>query len=238
MAERITQLKEHSYVGLPLTNLAVAEKGKRAYLDVTTGKIVVAATSSSIDLGEFAETRTGNGTQGVMVRLHRELVSRRWANDGVAPLAAADVGRICFVKDDSTVSKSSTGGRMRAGMVIGVDTIGVLVVSLMDAPMPSHTGPTLAFVSNDAVVPDFPRPGAIYDIPTSAGVSTVTLPANTLEGTEVTFVADGTKNGHTVQYRDATGPTNLTTALTASKRHLVRCAFLNGRWVANAYVAP
>jgi hypothetical protein len=86
--------------------------------------------------------------------------------------------------------------------------------------------------------PRDPRPGAIYDIPTTAGASTVTLPANALEGTEVTFVADGTKNGHTVQYRDATGPTNLTTALTLSKRHLVRCAFLNGKWVANAYVAP
>lgn len=238
MSERITQLKEHSYVGLPLTNAQLAEKGKRAYLDVTTGKVVIAATSCSVDLGEFAETRTGNGTQGVMVRLHRELVSRRWANDGVSPLAATDVGRMCFVKDESTVSKSSTGGRMRAGMVIGVDTIGALVVSLMDAPTPSHTGPTLSFVANDCVVPDYPRPGAIYDIPTTAGVSTVTLPANALEGTEVTFVADGAKNGHTVQYRDATGPTNLTTALTLSKRHLVRCAFLNGKWAANAYVAP
>ncbi len=52
------------------------------------------------------------------------------------------------------------------------------------------------------------------------------------------FVADGTKNGHTVTYRDATGTVALTTALTASKRHLVVATFLNGLWNANAYVGP
>lgn len=238
MPERITQVKEHSYVALPLTNTQLAEKGKRAYLDAATGLVVVAATPLSIDLGEFAETRTGNGVQGVMVKLHRELVSRRWSNDNVAPLLASDVGKFCFVRDDSTVSKSSTGGRMRAGMVIGVDSIGVLVVSLMDAPTPAQTGPTLAFVAGDAVVPANPRPGAIYDVPTTAAASTVTLPAVALEGTEISIFADGTKNGHTVQYRDATGPTLLTAALVASKRHLVRCVYLNGRWAAISAVAP
>ena len=50
------------------------------------------------------------------------------------------------------------------------------------------------------------------------------------------FSADGVKNAHTVQYRQ--GATPLTTALTASKRHLVVALFLDGTWRANAYVSP
>jgi len=93
-------------------------------------------------------------------------------------------------------------------------------------------------VSNDSVIASDPASGLIYDIPTTAAASTVTLPAAAAEGTILYFVADGTKNGHTVQYRDATGPVNLTTALTASKRHQVTAIYLNAKWTANAYVSP
>lgn len=238
MSEIITQLKEHAYVGPVLTNAQVAEKGKRAFLDCITGLCVIAASSVTVDLGEFAETRTGDGVKGVMVRLHHDINTRRWANDGVAPLAATDVGKMAYVKDASTVSKASTGGRQRAGLVIEVGTLGVRVASLMSAPMPSECGATLAFAAGDIVIADYPRPGAVFDVPTSAANSTITLPAAALEGTEITFIADGTKNGHTVQYRDATGPVSLTAALTASKRHLVRATFLNGKWACLSTVAP
>ena len=79
---------------------------------------------------------------------------------------------------------------------------------------------------------------AVYDLPATAAASTVTLPAAAPDGTKITVVADGTKNGHTVQYRDATGPTNLTTALLASKRHLAVCEKMLGKWFVNVYVAP
>lgn len=238
MSERITQLKDHAYIAPVLTNTEVAEKGKRAFIDTTTGKATVTMSSVTMDVGEFAETRTGDGTQTVMIRLHADLVTRRWANDTGTAVAATDRGRVCYVKDASTVSMSSTGGRQRAGIVIDVDSLGVRVASLMDTPMPAPCGATLSYASNDAVVEDYPRPGTVFDIPTTGAASTVTLPANAFEGTELLFVADGTKNGHTVQYRDATGPANLTTALTASKRHQVRAVFLNGKWTANAYVSP
>ena len=238
MSERITQLKEHAYIAPVLTTSEVAEKGKRAFIDATTGKATVTMSSKTMDVGEFAETRTGDGTQTVMIRLHNDIVTRRWANDTGTAVAATDVGKVCFIKDSSTVSMASTGGRQRAGIVLSVGSLGVNVMSLMDAPMPSPAGATLSFVANDAVVADYPRPGSVFDVPTTAGVSTVTLPANALEGTEITFVADGTKNGHTVQYRDATGPVNLTAALTASKRHQVRAVFLNGKWACLSTVAP
>lgn len=238
MSERITQLKEHAYIAPVLTSAEVAEKGKRAFIDATTGKATVTMSSVTMDVGEFAETRTGDGTQTVMIRLHHDIVTRRWANDSGTAVAATDVGRMCFVKDSSTVSMSSAGGRQRAGIVIAVDSLGVRVMSVMDAPSPAPAGSTLSFAAGDCVVPDYPRPGSIFDIPTTAANSTVTLPADAFEGTPIVFVADGTKNGHTVQYRDATGPANLTTALTASKRHQVHAVFLNGKWTANAYVSP
>jgi hypothetical protein len=95
-----------------------------------------------------------------------------------------------------------------------------------------------AFAANAIAVPSNPETGTVYDVPTTAGASTITLPAAAAEGTEISFVADGTKNGHTVQFVDATGTTNLTTALTASKRLLVKCIHLNDKWYANAYIGP
>lgn len=238
MAERNTRIEEIAYIGVPLTNLEAAEKGKRAFIDAATGKATITASSSTVDIGVFDESRTGDGSTEVVIRLHSFTIARRWDNDGVAPLAATDVGRIAYIKDSSTVSKASTGGRQRAGLVLKVTSLGVSVASLLDAPMASPAGATLAFVSNDAVLADYPRPGSIFDVPTTGAASTVTLPANAFECTEITFVADGTKNGHTVTYRDATGPTNLTAALTASKRHHVRAAFLNGKWACLSTVAP
>lgn len=238
MAERNTRIEEIAYIGVPLTNLDLAEKGKRAFIDAATGKAVIAASSSTVDVGVFDETRTGDGSTEVVIRLHAFAIARRWDNDGVAPIAATDIGKVAFIKDSVTVSKSSTGGRQRAGIVLKVTSLGVSVMSFMDAPMPSPAGATLAFVANDAVVGDYPRPGSIFDVPATGAASTVTLPANALEGTEITFVADGTKNGHTVTYRDATGPVSLTAALTASKRHHVRATFLNGKWACLSTVAP
>lgn len=238
MGERATQLKEHAYIAPPLTSGQLAEKGKMAFLDIVTGKIVIASSGTTVDIGEFAETRTGDGTKGVMIRLHRDLASRRWTNDTVVPVAATDIGRVCFIKDSVTVSASPAGGRQRAGMVLEVTSLGVAVVSLMDMPIPAGTTPVPAFVAADLVVPNYPRSGSFVDVPTTAANSTVTLPALALEGSEVTFIADGTKNGHTVQYRDATGPVLLTAALTASKRHVVRACFLGGKWACSSTVAP
>lgn len=94
-----------------------------------------------------------------------------------------------------------------------------------------------AFVSNDCVLTALQH-DCVYDVPATGGASTVTLPAGADDGTRVFFAADGTKNVNTVQYRDATGPTNITAALTASKRHLVCCIKQNGKWFACDTVSP
>lgn len=120
----------------------------------------------------------------------------------------------------------------------GLAEVEVDLVGLAGAPEIMAEGTLPAFAAGDLVVQDYPAPGAVFDLPATAAASTVTLPAAAHEGTAIEIVADGTKNGHTVQYRDATGPVNLTTALLASKRHQVRAIFLNGVWTALAYTAP
>lgn len=151
-------------------------------------------------------------------------------------IAATDLGAICYVTDDQTVSLTpNAGGSSVAGRVWKVEsTRGVLVELLRDA---SQTGARLteralpAHVSNDVILTSAGAiSGSVFDIATTAAATTVTLPAIAAEGTVLSFVADGTKNGHTVQYRDATGPVNLTAALTASKRHGVQFVYINGIW--------
>lgn len=90
-----------------------------------------------------------------------------------------------------------------------------------------------AFASNDSVVvaADLEHDG-IYTVPQTGAASTVTLPADAPDGIRIHTVADAALNDHTVQYRDATGPVNLTAALTANKRHFQSFGKLAGVWYA------
>lgn len=154
------------------------------------------------------------------------------------------LGEVCYAVDDNVVAitRGTTGIRPIAGRVMAIDsTLGVLVEICGDedanaggivGTLPAHTSNDVILLAAQVV------PNAVYDIATTAAATTVTLPAATAEGTKLFFFADGTKNGHTVTYRDATGPTNLTTALTASKRHTAVAVFVGGKWGVNAYVSP
>jgi hypothetical protein len=206
---------------------------------------VVEATGASDELVIGTAMEAVNATaaaKSIAVRLEREVNILYLANG--SSIATANQGQLCYVTDDQTVSLTPiAAGASLAGRIWTVDSVrgvGVELIAglttggaiLSQTALPAHAANDVILTAALAV------PGSIYDIATTAGASTVTLPAGVAEGTELTFVADGTKNGHTVQYRDATGPTNLTTALTASKRHMVIAVFLNGIWNANAYVSP
>lgn len=108
---------------------------------------------------------------------------------------------------------------------------GFSIMATPGAPTPA------TYTSNDLAVTTFQH-DAVYDVPATGAASTITLPAGAPDGARVFFSADGTKNANTVQYRDATGPTNITAALTASKRHLVCCVKQNGAWFALSTVSP
>lgn len=209
------------------------------------GKVLPIGNAAALALRYIGVSKTNLAATDTVRKITVDGDVERWARyfvNATAPdaLAAADIGSDAYFLDDQTVGIAAAG-RVKAGMVVGVDaTYGVLVAEFQppaDGGDLAPAGPALSYTANNAA-PAALVHGAVYDVPTTGAVSTITLPAAAPSGTEVWFAADGTKNAHTVQYRDATGPANLTTALTASVRHLVCCKKLGTRWFANAYVSP
>lgn len=244
----LTKAKARSFERLnqkqfTLTSGSVAYKGGQAVLGVATGKVVPAAAGVGLrSIGTFAENMDASSADKLVnIDLGREVVAEWLANSGTNPVAATDLGSMAYLEDDQTAG-ISPAGFSPAGIIWGYSaTQGVLVERLVTPRstldgLNGVNGATLAFTAADIVIGNNPKSGTIYDVPTSAANSTISLPATAVEGTILYFKADGTKNGHTVQYRDVT--TAITAALTASKRHLVVCVFSGSKWFANAAVSP
>lgn len=239
--ERARRTETWRYKSFTLLSGTKGYKGGEAVLNSSAKVVPATSTTGVVAMGIFAETVDASaGDLPVQIDLQREVIIEWYANATAGDaVAATDVGSEAFFFDDQTVTITAAG-RSPAGRIWGVDsTKGVAIEKPYGvAPRSVLAQPAVgAYTANDyapaSIVPD-----AIYDVPTTGAASTITLPAAAPDGTRASFTADGTKNGHTVQYRDATGPTNLTTALTASKRHLVIVEKLGGKWFANAYVSP
>lgn len=217
-----------------------AFKNARLGFNKSTGKVqLMSSTPGLLPIGRaFRAVDATSADKVCAVKIDRTL-NLEWLANATAgnAVVSGDIGSLCFYLDDNTVTRTATG-RSIAGRVWAVDaTNGVLVEHLSLEPTNQLQPATGSYTAND-YAPASIENGAIYDVPTTAAASTITLPAAAPDGTVAYFSADGTKNGHTVQYRDATGTVNLTTALTLSKRHLVTVAKRDGKWTANAYVAP
>lgn len=237
--ERSRRTYPWKYKSFTLASGTKAFKGGRAALN-GSGKVVPATSVTALlAIGLFAETVDATaGDLPVQVDLEREVVLEYFANATAGDaVAATDIGNNAYMMDDQTVTITAAG-RSVAGRIWDVDALkGIGIEKNSDARKLLSQPVVGAYTAND-YAPASIEADAVYDVPTTAAASTITLPAAAPDGTRATFAADGTKNGHTVQYRDATGPTNLTTALTASKRHLVVVQKLGGKWFANAYVSP
>lgn len=240
-ARRFEAWKHKSFT---LASGSVAYKGGRACLN-SSGKVVPASSATGLfAIGIFDEDVDATAAdKPVSVDLEKELIVERFVNAGSGAVAATDVGSVAYMLDDQTVTMTSTG-RSIAGRVWDVSaTKGVAIEKLEQVPALGLSelaaGTLPGQVANDFILPAANViQDATYAIGTTALASTVTLPAAATNGSRITFIADGSANGHTVQYRDATGPTNITTALTALKKHMVVCVKVGGAWYANAYVSP
>lgn len=229
------------YKQFTLASGHIGYQGGAAVLDKTSGKVVPGALGTTFQyLGLFAETVDATaGDALINVNLIDEIALIWFANGTSSDaVAATNVGSDCYFLDDNTVSILATGKSV-AGRVMAVDTVkGVAVQKSGSSSAGLSPNPTLpAFAAGNSAPTDIVN-NAVYAVPTTAATSTITLPAITADGTVARFIADGTANGNTVQYVDATGSVNLTTALTASKRHCVIAVKTAGKWFANAYVSP
>ena len=236
-AERTTPFETWQSHQFTLASGTKAYKHGIAVLDPATGKVKPGvAAAGLIALGYFKETVDATSAdKPVNVQLSREIVVRWYVNG--SSIAATDVGKRCYIADDQTVTLVADG-KSRLGRIWAIDALkGVGVEVLTDVPADDllEVNVLPAYVANDSAPAKIVN-GATYDVPTTGAATTISLPATPVDGLVAYFTADGTKNGHTVQYRDVT--TAITTALTASKRHLVVVTSLGGKWFANAYVAP
>ena len=131
MVARMTRNEAWGYFEHPLTGAAVAERGELACIDTATGLLVLGATSATLlPIGYFDEDATGDGTTNVRVRLFRDIVIHWWANDGATAVVAADIGSLCYVLDERTVTGDATGASA-AGRVWAVNTTNGVAVEMI-----------------------------------------------------------------------------------------------------------
>jgi len=245
---RMTNFERWTYKQFTLAVGNKAFKGGIAAIDMSTGKCEPGHVESDLYvIGRFEEDVDATLVEKLVnVDLSPEIEVVWWGNDAASPVTTAMLMATCFVLDDQTVS-SDGSGRSIAGRVWAVDTLRGVAVQKISGPLTAigsldslEAVPSAlpAWSSNISALADNPNSNATYDAPTTAAASIVTLPAVATDGTLLYFTADGVKNAHTIQYRDATGLVNLTTALTALKRHLVIALRRGSIWVANAYVSP
>lgn len=220
----------------------IAYQGSSICYNPATQKCVVAPATAGdglIFLGfSVRKVDASTADKKINVDLIDEVVLHWFVNaTSTDAVAATDFGKDCYLLDDQTATITAAGHAF-LGRVWGVDaTKGVLVQKGSRSGAVAAQPAVGAYTSND-FAPAAIVNGGLYDVPTTGAASTITLPAAAQDGTIARFTADGTKNVHTVQYRDETGTANLTTALTAAKRHLVEVAKRGGKWFANAYVSP
>lgn len=228
------------YLEFTLTSGKVGFQGAAAFLDTTTGKVIPAALSSScIFIGHFAaKCDATSGDTTCTVNLLKEVVLTYFVNGTASDaIAATDVLKEAWALDDQTASILPVG-KSRLGRIWDVSATKGIGIEKVDSDL--ELAPPIAtwvYTAND-FAPATVVPGAVYDVATTGAASTITLPAAAPDGTIVYFAADGTKNGHTVTYRDATGPTAISAATTASKRHLAICVKNAGKWTCNVVVGP
>ncbi len=249
-ANRGVRERAIKFIQVVLGNAITVYSGSAIFWDPTAHKATNAPATGLKFLGFYTGNPVGgatgkfvgDGTTKINVDLVTEILLSYFVNaGGGSAIASTDFLNQAYALDDTTASILATDGPA-LGVIWDVDTrygIGIQkspAALLVSPPVAAVVVPP-AFAAND-LAPASVVNGAIYDVPATGAASTITLPAAAGDGTIVYFAADGTKNANTVQYRDATGPTNLTTALTAAKRHLVVLAKEGGKWFANAYVSP
>jgi hypothetical protein len=129
-ADRFTPHKDGEILSVPVA------AGKKIFAGSlvaanATGFATPGATATTLTyLGraeEFVDnTGLGDGAKSVIVRRGKAF---KWKTAAGDPVVQADLGKLCYITDDETVSKTNAGGNTQsaAGKVVGVDSDGVWV---------------------------------------------------------------------------------------------------------------
>jgi hypothetical protein len=245
-ADRVQTARVMKRVQLTLASGQSVYQGALLGITLGTGTVVEATATTGIFIcGTASEAvDASGGAKSIQVELDKEISLRWLANHTSNTVAAANVGQLCYVEDDQTVSTNSAS-RVIAGRVWAVDaTKGVLVellsvgseLSAFTAPIAG--GELVAPVAGDVIVTAAAiQNRGVYTLPDLAANSTVTLPVTGVaDGTQITIIADGGQGAYTTQYRF--GTTNISAALAASKAHQCVATKYGTGWSCTTTVSP
>lgn len=129
--ERMSSREAWTYKQFILTSGTKAWKNGIAGIDLGSGKVVPASTRADlIVIGKFAETVDASAAdKPVNVNLAREVWVEWYANDA-SSIAQTDLGALCYLKDDQSVTITATGASV-AGRIWAVDSTKGVAVELL-----------------------------------------------------------------------------------------------------------
>lgn len=244
---------QREQIGLILTSGQKVFQGALAAIALGTGKAVngTGGNQNLLVIGRFyrdydASATGANADMPCLVKLTRPISGTWLANSASTPVTQAYVGQVVYVQDNQTATITASANAV-AGICWEVSSLnGVLVetlpVSAVAAAAPSapiqvvRTSTTTWVPTAAALVH-----GATYLVNATTnftGAATVTLPAvGVAAGTEIAIVLAAV--GQTVTISDATGPTALTGALSATVRQMCYARNVGTAaaavWVVNSY---
>ncbi len=124
---------------MPLKDTTAVFKGGIAAIDTSVGKVTKGAVSATlINIGFFAEDKASGTNQTVEVQFGREVKAYWLDNTDTGHTAAAtDLGKVCYLLDDHTITMNSTGAS-KAGRIWGVATVNGVASALVELFAPAN----------------------------------------------------------------------------------------------------
>lgn len=130
-ADRNTEMKDGELLSLPAAAakiyagalVAVNSSGYATKGQADTGMTYLGRAEEQVD------NSAGNaGDKNILVRRGKAF---KWKNSGTSAITQADLGKVCYIEDDQTVSKTDQAGTLSAaGTIVGVDSDGVWVAEV------------------------------------------------------------------------------------------------------------
>lgn len=198
-ADRNTPMMDGELLSLPLAASKVYA-GSIAAVNAS-GYVTKGAASTTLKyIGRFEEqvdNSAGNaGDKSIRVRRGQAF---KWKNSGTSAIVQADLGNICYIEDDQTVSKTDQAGTLSpAGVVVGVESDGIWVAETGKARLTATAALNFASINaaasadltitvagaavNDSValgLPAAPTAGIVFNAFVSAA-NTVTVRATNI----------------------------------------------------------
>lgn len=136
-------------------------------------------------------------------------------NDATNPIAQADVGHPCFVKDDHTVQNANGGCSVIVGRVENIDADGGIWV--MVAPeIGTYGGESISTVVDASTGAGVPVVHTFDIADTGATTHTDLVLKEKFEVLDCTVIKNGAGAANTVQLQTAAGASNITDAIAAA----------------------